>query len=183
MTKLDVNNKYINPDKIGIETGTTADGKKKGTTLLKFLKRKDNIGKCIKLSKNESQNISAGGSYTKITWQNEEINTSGGLLTFEDNGVKIGKGINTILINAELQTICSETNKTNASFYLKIMKKDSAGNLTEIANAQTLGTSVYNNVIAPVQEGDLIFIETYFTKAGYVSAAFTWNTFNVTILN
>lgn len=141
------------------------------------------MGKCIKLSKNEEQQIAAGGSYTKITWQNEEINTSNGLLTFENNSIKIGKDVNVILVTAMLQNIMDTYDPTKSSSYLKIMKQTQAGELIEISNAQNNESTVYNNTLAMVQEGDLIYIETYFTTKGKISKADRWNNFNVIILS
>lgn len=145
MTKLDVNNKYINPDKIGVETGTTVDGKKKGTSLAKYLKKRNPIYNLA-----FQQNMTVGTSETSLLLENGEFD----VFTVKNGVIEIGKDINLIRICATISI--QNTTATGGQRRLNLKKNS---DIIKVVYANSISSIYYNatftlNTVIEVKEGD-----------------------------
>jgi hypothetical protein len=113
---------------------------------------------CLTKNQNVLTDVSTKVAFDSICYQ------KGDKLTFTDNGIKIGKGVNTVRVDLKLW-LENNTNTSYAAFYIFKNLKELTYNLQPyIANStnwQTANSYVYVNV----QEGDMIYANVRFSAA------------------
>lgn len=133
-----------------------------------------NIGDCIKVVKNATQNITQN-LITQVTFEEVEYNTSS-KLRLSNNAIYVGKNVNTILVNAQWNAWGSN----GSSRYIYIRK-----NGTEVTFASRAYTAtLQSQVILPVEEGDYIELFCYTEQSGTttITNGFMQTFMQVTIL-
>lgn len=133
-----------------------------------------NIGDCIKVVKNATQNITQNLT-TQVTFEEVEYNTSS-KLRLSNNAIYVDKNVNTILVNAQWNAWGSNGN----SRYIYIKKNGTE--VTFVSRAYT--ATLQSQVILPVEEGDYIELFCYTEQSGTttITNGFMQTFMQVTIL-
>lgn len=164
-------NKYLG----NLSSLNTADK----SSLVKAINEMSVVGKAISLTKNTQQTYNANSMFV-VNWEEEEFNTTGGILTKNGNSITCNSGTHTVIMNGFIQTI--STNSTwNTANYLYFRRKVGE----EITEIKTISSNGFPSLtaVAQINEGESIEIHSYSTTAGRVSNAPGWNSFQVILLD
>lgn len=164
-------NKYLG----NLSSLNTADK----SSLVKAINEMSVVGKAISLTKNTQQNYNAKGSYV-LNWEEEEFNTTGGILVKNGNSITCNSGTHTVLINSGLQSITTNSNFSTTN-YLYIRRKVGE-EVTEIKTISTNGFPTLTT-LTQINEGENIEIHFYSNGAGRISNAPGWNYFQIILLD
>lgn len=133
-----------------------------------------NVFKAISLEKNVKQDYS-GNVIFEVTWQNEKVNNTNGILSKNGNRIKCNSGSHLVLVNVLLQTVNSNGGYIYVRKYVDEEKKE----------VKTTSSTSFPQItcVCEINEGEEISIESYASQSGYVSNATAWNTFDVILMN
>ena len=131
------------------------------------------IGRRIRLTRTSTQSISQN-TKTQVAWGSEVYNNTNGKLTKDGNTVKVGAGVNNVMVIAKYQALGATFNK-----YLYIEKNDTS--YSSMESTDNIITAIANISVA---ENDVIDVKAYFSEANSISSGGqAWNYFDVIILN
>lgn len=142
------------------------------------------VGKHIQLTKdNRTDQAIAQATITKINWQNQDFNTTNGILVKDGDYVKCTSGTHRVLVNAVLQSVYDRSPDFNSATYVYIRRLNASGSVQEVKTTSSLNNPEIS-VICSIQEGDSLFIETYMSnRTGRITKSNVWNTFSVIMLD
>lgn len=158
MANININD-YVNPDNIYIETGTTADGKKKVISLPKYLKRHKKNVMTARLSNTYTVNSTSANAVYKLDLV--EYSKVGTKLSISDGGIKIGKGVSKILVSAQVY-FTGGNNEGNPFIF-----KNNEGII--ITMSPVKGAYKSSNItptLIDVTENDIIYLKIYTDSNG-----------------
>ena len=168
-----------NDDNIGNLSDLNTSDK---TSLVNAINEVNLVGKSVQLSKKTQQNINKT-TVTKVNWEVEEFNTTKGVLIKDGNNIKCTNGTHRVLVNAGIQTIYNGALDINDNAYIYIRKLTTSSSTQEIKTMNSL-TNPSINIICELQEGESLYVETYFANdSGRITNSSDWNWFSVTLLD
>ena len=142
------------------------------------------VGKHIQLTKDgQTDQAIIQSVITRVIWQNQDFNTTNGILIKDGDFVKCTSGTHRVLVNAVLQSVYNSTPDFSSATYVYIRRRNASGNVQEVKTTSCLNNPEIS-VICSIQEGDSLFIETYMSnRSGRITKSNVWNTFNVILLD